>query len=472
MISKPLFKQSIKANWGIWTAITAATCFILTVIMIAVGGDSINNIMSSIGNAFIKNSVQCEIESAAMNYYYTASISIDGYEAGIVYVATPSFTEENLIDSVAKNIADGAKSKILENGGSADDAETAANAAENFVKTFLTEYSIQRDFLTDPSARTAFITGFVSELLGETMPEQFLANGLTERQISDYNLTPEGIKTIAGGAIVNFLAQVSVEYPENEYPNLSAIALRHPGAIDELIEKLTASFMSELPGSAQNSMADMQNLEISQMMTGTVFFKIAGLLLPVIYIIMVSISLIAGQVDSGSMAYIVSTPVKRRTVTLTQMAFMVSSLFVMCLCTMVTGLICLALVGESSISYIQMIYLNIASFITMFTFAGICFLTSSWFNRSKYAMAVGGGISMYFVVATIMGLFGSPEMPSLIRMDSMNIFNYTTITGLFDSASILADKADFVPQLIILTSIGLAGFIVGIMRFDKKDLPL
>ena len=79
---------------------------------------------------------------------------------------------------------------------------------------------------------------------------------------------------------------------------------------------------------------------------------------------------------------------------------------------------------------------------------------------------------MYFVVATIMGLFGSPEMPSLIRMNSMNIFNYTTITGLFDSASILADKADFVPKLAVLFAIGLAGFIIGILRFNKKDLPL
>jgi len=137
-----------------------------------------------------------------------------------------------------------------------------------------------------------------------------------------------------------------------------------------------------------------------------------------------------------------------------------------------TGLICLASVGESSISYTQMIYLNFASFVTMFAFAGICFLTSAWFNRSKYAMAVGGGLSMYFVVATIMGLFGSPEMPSLIRMDSMNVFNFTTITGLFDGASIFADTLDFVPKLAVLSAIGLAGFVIGILRFDKKDLPL
>ena len=119
-----------------------------------------------------------------------------------------------------------------------------------------------------------------------------------------------------------------------------------------------------------------------------------------------------------------------------------------------------------------MIFLNIASFVTMFTFAGICFLASAWFNRSKHAMAIGGGLSMYFVIATIMGMFGSPEMPNLIRMDSMNIFNYTTITGLFDGASIFADTTDFIPKLAVLFAIGFAGFIIGILRFNKKDLPL
>jgi len=472
MISIPLFKQSIKANWGMWTAITVATCFILTVIMIAVGGNSINNIMGSIGDAFVKNSIKCEIENASMNYYYTASVSADGYEAGIGSVIPSYFTEEDLIDSITQNIAGGVKEKLIKAGENENDAETASKTVEDFIKAFLSEYSAYRNYLTDPSARTAFVAGFVSELLGETMPEQLLENGLTGQELLDYNFISEEIKKISGSAIVNFCAQISTEYPASEYPNLSVIALRHPGAIEERIENLTASVLSELPDDAQNNMDDMQNLELTQMMTGTVFFKIAGLLLPVIYIIMVSISLIAGQVDSGSMAYIVSTPVKRRTVTLTQMAFMVSSLFAMCLCITATGLICLALVGESSISYTQMIYLNIASFATMFTFAGICFFASAWFNRSKYAMAIGGGISMYFVVATIMGMFGSPEMPSLIRMDSMNIFNYTTITGLFDGASIFANTTDFIPKLAILSSIGLAGFIIGILRFNKKDLPL
>jgi ABC-2 type transport system permease protein len=472
MISKPLFKQSIKANWGIWTVVTAATCFMLAIIVTFVGGDTINNAMNSVGDAFVKDSVRSEIESATMNYFYTASVSIEGFEAGVASLAPPHFTEEHLIASVAENIADGAREDLLVNGESVDNAENAAVAAGDFVKAFLTEYASYRDFLADGTAQSEFVTTFVAELLAESMPDQLMENGLTERQISDFNFTSEGIKTIANNSINLFRAQVSIKYPASEYPSLGAIAALHPDAIDGLIQNLSKSIMSELPENAQENLFDMQELDLAQLMTGTVFFKIAGILLPVIYIIIVSISLIAGQVDSGSMAYIVSTPTKRRTITLTQMLFMVSSLLVMCLLTTATGLVSLLIVGESSISYTQMILLNATMFVTLFAFAGICFLASAWFNRSKHAMAIGGGLSMYFVVATIMGMFGSPEMPSIVRMDSMNLFNYTTIIGLFDSASIFANTNDFIPQMGVLLAIGLAGFIVGILRFNKKDLPL
>ncbi len=73
----------------------------------------------------------------------------------------------------------------------------------------------------------------------------------------------------------------------------------------------------------------------------------------------------------------------------------------------------------------------------MFAMSGICFTTSCWFDRSKHAMGLGGGLSMFFLVATMLGLFGSPILPSIIRMDALNYFNYVSIITLFDPISIL-----------------------------------
>ena len=62
---------------------------------------------------------------------------------------------------------------------------------------------------------------------------------------------------------------------------------------------------------------------------------------------MVSNNLIAGQVDTGSMAYVLSTSTKRSQVVFTQAMFMVSALFLMTLATSLVGSLCLLFVDLS-----------------------------------------------------------------------------------------------------------------------------
>lgn len=59
------------------------------------------------------------------------------------------------------------------------------------------------------------------------------------------------------------------------------------------------------------------------------FYSIQAIILPLIFIIVVGGNLIVSQVDKGSMAYTLSTPVKRRTVATTQAIFFVGSIFFM-----------------------------------------------------------------------------------------------------------------------------------------------
>ena len=58
-------------------------------------------------------------------------------------------------------------------------------------------------------------------------------------------------------------------------------------------------------------------------------------------------------------------------------------------------------------------------------------------------MGLGGGLSMFFLVATMLGLFGSSILPSIIRMDALNTFNYVSIITLFDPISILDGTTAF-----------------------------
>ena len=87
-------------------------------------------------------------------------------------------------------------------------------------------------------------------------------------------------------------------------------------------------------------------------------------------------------------------------------------------------------------------------------------------------MAIGGGLSIFALVAAMLGLFGSSVIPSVVRLDALNYFNYVTIISLFDVISIMDGTLSFLWKFAILIAIGLAGYIVGSVRFIKKDLPL
>ena len=187
--------------------------------------------------------------------------------------------------------------------------------------------------------------------------------------------------------------------------------------------------------------------------------------------IMASNNLIAGQVDSGSMAYVLSTSTKRSTVVFTQAVYLVGSLLAMFALTTVTGCVCLSIVTEDvSLTYGNLILLNLGAFLVLFALSGLCFFTSCWFDRSKRSMAIGGGLSIFALVAAMLGLFGSPVIPSVVRLDSLNNFNYTTIITLFDVISIMDGTNAFIWKFAILAVLGLTGYIVGSVRFTKKDL--
>ena len=79
---------------------------------------------------------------------------------------------------------------------------------------------------------------------------------------------------------------------------------------------------------------------------------------------------------------------------------------------------------------------------------------------------------MFFLVATMLGLFGSHVLPSIVRMEALNAFNYVSIISLFDVVSILDGTTAFIWKWAILVAVGIACYVVGSLKFEKKDLPL
>ena len=72
----------------------------------------------------------------------------------------------------------------------------------------------------------------------------------------------------------------------------------------------------------------------------------------------------------------------------------------------------------------------------------------------------------------MLGLFGTQTIPSVVRLDALKYFNYTTIISLFDSVSIIDGTFTFLWKFAILIVFGVVGYVIGARKFVKKDLPL
>ncbi len=514
MFSKPLFKQSCKANGMLWAIITAATCIMLAVLVLVMGNSNISQIQDSLGGAITRNVAEAQIERYSMNFYYTLNTSLQQYDtyngalsgfSGMIFSAY----EENLQEETSGSEAtDEQKQTAIENTMAEPSLSLIPADYQPIIRSILETYAfgnvsqeqaisivLQNTIVsavydnayaqTQDETSAALTSGIVqnglsayvaqkstANLDADTFSENFIPTAMTatfSQAFEEYEITSDEIQEISENGITNFQAQIYIKYGADA--DLTSL---NSTEVTTLINSLTESLMDELPDDVSGSLEELGDMDIFALVVGEIFFKIAGILLPMIYIIMTANSLISGQVDSGSMAYTLSTPIKRKSVAFTQMCYLMLSVFAMFVCTTIVGIVCLQFVKPevATINAGQMALYNLGAFVTLFAISGICFLTSCIFNRSKTSMATGGGISMYFLVATILGLFGAGSFPSMIRIDAMNIFNYTTIISLFDTTSILAGTLTFLWKFAILLTIGIVCFIVGTHVFDKKDLPL
>lgn len=284
------------------------------------------------------------------------------------------------------------------------------------------------------------------------------------------------MKNLSNNALVTFIARLNDKMSDESISVLPEAekAVKKQQFTKEIAGDITGSILTTMPEDVSKALTELGEMDIYSLIVGSIFFKMAGLLLPIIYMIMVANNLIAGQVDSGSMAYILSTSTKRRQVVFTQAIFLISSLFAMFVMTTITSVVCLSILDVPSITltYSQLILLNLGAFLTMFAMSGLSFMASCIFNRSKRSMAVGGGLNMFFLVATMLGLFGSQVLPSVIRLSALNYFNFVSVISLFDVVSILGGTTTFIWKLAILVAIGVVLYFIGARRFEKKDLPL
>lgn len=516
MFSKSLFKQSCKANGVMWIIITIAVCFMLCCVMLISGNGSLGETKTVVQDTIIEGELDSQIQKRAINYYETANAALEHFDDTF----KQKFTEE-----YAKALQSGSSEIIAQLTSSVNAYAYAAEELQAYCSAVIEKAGYTEEskegleikglmfYVLNPAQPdgTYMFDGFYTDL-GEQPPRYnellanvfdeahanerkqyvmtnasiFLAGNMVKEDnvqsildiLSDFGITKEKYDEFGFGDYGN-LKQKSLEVLVNYRANLSYRLqnLKENETVESVKAEITANLsgglLSMLPEEMSEALQEVGQMDLYGMLVGSIFFKMAGLLLPIIYMIMAANALIAGQVDSGSMAYVLSSGTKRREVTFTQATYLILSILAMFLCTTVASMVCFAIVDvETELTMGKLALINLGAFLVMFAMSGICFLASCCFNRSKHSMALGGGLNMFFLVATMLGLFGSHVLPSIVRMEALNAFNYVSIISLFDVVSILDGTTAFIWKWAILVAVGIACYVVGSLKFEKKDLPL
>ncbi len=521
MISRPLFKQSCKANGLMWLIITFAVCFMLSCVMIIGGNGDLSATKEAIQDTTIQGELESQTQKRALNYYELSLSGLFYFDTEFkneVATIQSSDTFNQIIISEGEEVAQqylistAYKNAITKLNAYAKNLSLSLGYEEDSIEAQEIEGLIMYVINPMESENTYMFDSFYNSV-GETAPRYdylsvlSLEEDVRTEYVSDYAMN-YGIVFLAGNMIQDSNVDQAVEilneygvtkekYIAFGYTNYvkirdiarevlvtytSNLSFRLNNMKDgetvesiknELCNKFTTSFLSSLPEEVSSALKDIGGMDLYGILVGSIFFKIAGLLLPIIYVIMASNNLIVGQVDSGSMAYVLSTSTKRKTVSITQMVYLVGSLLLMFVFTTITSIICINIVNvDTSLNAGKLILINLGAFIVMFAMSGISFLASSFFNRSKNSMAIGGGLNIFFLVATILGLFGTPIIPQIIRMDALNFFNYVSLISFFDVVSILNGSLVFLWKLAILLCIGIVCYVLSVLIYKKKDLPL
>lgn len=197
-------------------------------------------------------------------------------------------------------------------------------------------------------------------------------------------------------------------------------------------------------------------------MLAQTYYSLHGVILPLIFVIMTANSLIAAQVDKGSMAYLLSTPTKRSTIVRTQAAYMILMLVIMfAIVTTVGVLSIVAFQSEIEVDMGRYLLLNLGLFLLMFATSGVSFLFSCLFNLSRYSLALGAGLPLSFFLFDLMAKVDS----------SLEGFRYISLNTLFDTDAVISGEG-YVLSFVLLFVIGVILYAVGMRIFQEKDLPL
>lgn len=186
------------------------------------------------------------------------------------------------------------------------------------------------------------------------------------------------------------------------------------------------------------------------------------ILIPFIYIILMSYKLVAKYIDKGSMAYLLNTHYSRTKIMLTQFTVLMIGLFVL-ICYSTALIIFVSnfmFEGEMEIS--KFLLLNLGLFILEIFLSTLCFMFACLFSELKFSIGLGAGLGMIFFLVQMLSQ----------TSEDIEFLKYLTPLTLFNPESLVAFETKSFICLSILLSSAIVFFVIAIFGFKKRDLSL
>lgn len=184
------------------------------------------------------------------------------------------------------------------------------------------------------------------------------------------------------------------------------------------------------------------------------------LVLPMIYSSITANRLVARHVDRGDMSFLMSSPVSRTGIAVTQGVFLLSSTWILIsVCFLFSICLCgYRFPGMLDIAAYTSLNIGLAGLMTLLS--GIGFLASACMSDSKHSLGIGLGLPMIFYILKMAAdASGSAVLKNL------------TIFSLFENVS-LANGEGCIWKTGIMFASGILLYIAGILSFRKRNLSI
>lgn len=234
------------------------------------------------------------------------------------------------------------------------------------------------------------------------------------------------------------------------------------GMFDPDGAKLINSLMEMLPEVMVKAFGfDQLGTELTTYLAGYLFGFIL-VIFPIIFIVFTANSLVASHVDKGTMAYILSNPIKRTTVIKTQIAFLVATITALITYAAIVVIVMSAVMWPGLLDVKNYIILNIVTVSLLVAISSICFLASSFFSTSKYSVGASSALVTVFIMVNMLKGVSA----------ELEFLKFFTPISVLDTTRILTDSTYAFIVVACMVAFSLVTFIASAVVFDKKDLTI